>query len=89
MPVNNANGLELSVELLADSINLGSVGLLEGLAAVRATADMLIQKEVTRARSNNVPWHDIGVTLELSAQGAQQRYKNTAPRARNRGKNAA
>ena len=50
----------------------------------RIEAEMRSTVSVLRDRTRRVPWALIGEALGLSAQGAQQRYRASAPRERYR-----
>lgn len=61
---------------------------LRELAGARAELDRTIEKAVRRARSRpaDVSWALIGDALGLTSQGAQKRYRDIAPKVRNRRK---
>lgn len=57
---------------------------LHQLVAQRAEIDSAIAKLVADARGRGVQWADLGGVLGMTAQGAQQRYRDVAPIERHR-----
>jgi hypothetical protein len=52
--------------------------LVEEAAAIRADADSLLESSVNAARRVGATWQDVGSTLNISRQAAQQRFGQPA-----------